>query len=197
MGRSLEVLNGRAAPIWPTGGFTLIEMMVVIAIVAIFLTIGVPSFNDFISDQRVRTAASDLYGDLAYARAEAIKTSKRVIVERTSANWRDGWRIYVDLNDNASFDAATDTLLKVFDGFGTSRVQTCSGVADFASQIIFRPDGRVVRATAATANDGITISDNRGDTDPTNDKIRSLLFGLTGRISVLKQNGGTNEGVAC
>ena len=197
MGRSLEVLNGRAAPIWPTGGFTLIEMMVVIAIVAIFLTIGVPSFNDFISDQRVRTAASDLYGDLAYARAEAIKTSKRVIVERTSANWRDGWRIYVDLNDNASFDAATDTLLKVFDGFGTSRVQTCSGVADFASQIIFRPDGRVVRATPATANDGITISDNRGDTDPTNDKIRSLLFGLTGRISVLKQNGGTNGGVAC
>ena len=196
MGRSLEVLSGRTARIRSAEGFTLIEMMVVISIIAILLMIGVPSFNDFVADQRVRTAASDLYGDLAFARAEAIKDSKRVIVERTSTNWRDGWRIYVDADDSVSFNAG-DTLLKVFDGFGTSRVQTCSGVADFADRIIFRPDGRVVRATAASANDGITISDNLGSTDVSKHKIRSLLFGLTGRVSVLKQNGGTNGGVAC
>ena len=56
--------------------------------------------SEFVADQRVRTVASDIVGEIAFARAKAIEQSRRVYIERTGgAQWNNGWRIYVDLNE--------------------------------------------------------------------------------------------------
>ena len=68
------------------------------------------------------------------------------------------------------------------------RLRICSNVADFATNLIFRPDGRVVRTIAATANDGLYIVDEMGDADVTNNKTRGLLFGTSGRVTIMKFN---------
>jgi Tfp pilus assembly protein FimT len=138
----------------------------------------------------VRTTASDIVAEIAFARAKAIETSRRVYIERTGLLWSNGWRIYADLNNSGTFDAGEE--LKRFDGLpptGTMYVCAVATAPDFATNMIFRPDGRVLRTTAVGANDGIYIVDTMGDAVLANNKIRGLLFGLSGRVTVVKMNG--------
>jgi type IV fimbrial biogenesis protein FimT len=74
-------------------GFTLIELMVVVAIAAVLLAIGVPSFKSFIEGQRVKTAASDFATAAVFARSEAIKRNAEVGVVAATTGWKDGWSI--------------------------------------------------------------------------------------------------------
>ncbi len=171
-------------------GFTLIEIMVVVTIIALMLVIGVPAMSEFVADQRVRTVASDITSEIALARAKAIETSRRVYMQKLGVNWNNGWRLYADINDNATYDAGVDLELKRFDGFTTGTIYVCtSPVGAFTTQIVFRPDGRVMRTGAVTASDGIYVVDTMGDGNPTNDKIRGVIFGFSGRTTVIKLNG--------
>ena len=173
------------------GGFTLIELMTVVAIAAILLTLGVPAMSEFVADQRVRTTASDIVAEIAFARAKAIENSRPVYIEKTGALWSNGWRIYVDLD--RSGDMGLGEELKRFDGFPpTGTMYLCivtNGATDPTANLIFRPDGRLVR-NAAQPNDGIYVVDTMGDTGSSaRNKIRGLLFGLSGRVTTVKMNG--------
>ena len=171
-------------------GFTLLEIMVTFTIIALLLVIGVPAMGEFVADQRVRTVASDITSEIALARAKAIETSRRVYMEKLGVNWNNGWRLYADNNDNGVYDAGVDLELKRFEGFSSGSIYVCTfPVGAFLNQIAFRPDGRIVRAGALSANDGIYIIDTMGDGTASNDKIRGVQFGLSGRTTVLKLNG--------
>ncbi len=181
------------------GGFTLIEMMVTLAIFAVILLFGVPSLAPFVADQRVRIAISDIHHDLIFARMDALGNSRRIIVEATNPpSWKRGWVICVDNNPtNDMCDLAAEEVLKITQELPGDRLRMCSNVADFAQRIVFRPDGRIVRASPVTDLDQVTVHDDMGDSDPANDKIRSVFFGASGRMTVIEQNGGTNGGGAC
>jgi prepilin-type N-terminal cleavage/methylation domain-containing protein len=174
---------------WAAYGFTLIELMVVLVIVAILVVVGVPMITEFIADQRVRTVTSDIVADIAFARAKAVEQSRRVYMERTGATWANGWRIFVDLNDSNSYDANEE--VKIFNGYPAGSMYLCSTVADFANNVIFRPDGRVVRSAvpAPGANDGIYVVDLMNDGVLANNKIRGILFGTSGRATTVLLNG--------
>lgn len=171
-------------------GFTLIELMIVLVIAAILITVGAPALGEFVADQRVRTVTSDIAGEIAFARAKAIEHSRRVFIEKTGVTWSNGWRIFVDLDNSLTFTAG-DEVLKVFDGFTPSNLYVCSTVVDFANELIFRPDGRVSRPDGAviTPNDGLYVVDTMGDGVQANNKIRGLLFGVSGRATVVRLNG--------
>ena len=171
----------------PACGFTLIELATVMLIVAVLATIGVPMLSEFVADQRVRTTASDIVAEMAFARSKAVEQSRRVYMERTGLLWNNGWRIYVDLNNNGAYNAGEE--LKVFNGFPTGNMYVCSTVTDFATNLIFRPDGRVARTTVPAANDGIYVVDTLGDAVLTNNKIRAILFGASGRANVIRMDG--------
>lgn len=74
-------------------GFTLIEAMVVIAVVAVIMAIAAPSFREFVLSQQLRAAASDLHGDLLRARSEAVKRNEGITVSRIGSSWSNGWRV--------------------------------------------------------------------------------------------------------
>ena len=77
------------------GGFTLIEMLVTITILAILLAIAVPSMNALIRDQRVKAATLDVYASFAFARSEAIKRNASVMITPNSTDWGNGWQVQV------------------------------------------------------------------------------------------------------
>ena len=81
------------------GGFTLTELMTVVAIVAILAAIAAPNMGAMIRTQRVKTASFDVYASLTLARSEAVKRNVSVTVTPAGATWADGWTI-TDANGN-------------------------------------------------------------------------------------------------
>lgn len=72
-------------------GFTLIEVMIVVAIMAVLVSLAAPSFVRLIADQRAKSAASNLYLALTVARSEAIKHNANVTLAPKSGAWANGW----------------------------------------------------------------------------------------------------------
>jgi type IV fimbrial biogenesis protein FimT len=85
-----------------TRGFTLIELMVTIAILAIAISLAAPSFSSMLRDNRIATISSELQAALQFARSEAIKRRLNVVVCRRNAlgtacengtDWGAGWLV--------------------------------------------------------------------------------------------------------
>jgi type IV fimbrial biogenesis protein FimT len=109
-----------------SAGFTITEMLVVVAIMGILAAIATPFMGDMIRRQRIKTAAFDVFSSLAFARSEAIKRNTTVTITPTGGNWSEGWRI-VDSNNNilrqqSGWDSLTATgpASVVFAGSGRS-----------------------------------------------------------------------------
>lgn len=72
-------------------GFTLIELMVTVAMLAILAALATPSFRQFVEAQRLRDASFGLVSDLTLARSEAIKRGGNVAITPVGGNWTQGW----------------------------------------------------------------------------------------------------------
>ena len=106
-------------------GFTAIELMVVVSIVAILAALAGPSFTPLIENWRVRESAEQLQSTLHYARSEAIKRGGRVVIQKipnntngcTSASgtrdWDCGWNVCEDTNNNGACNASEPILQRV------------------------------------------------------------------------------------
>lgn len=84
-------------------GFSLLELMVVVAIMGIIMTVALPSYSEFVRGQRIRSVSFDLYSNLAAGRSEGINrnvsAASRIVLEPASGavcdadscNWGVGW----------------------------------------------------------------------------------------------------------
>lgn len=124
-------------------GFTLIELMVAVAVLAVTLTIGVPSFRETIQTNRMATQANEFVAALALARSEAIKRGTRTTLCKSpdgsnctnGGNWDQGWIVFVDGNNNATADDGTGSILKVYSSLGSSTLSGNTNVANYVSYI--------------------------------------------------------------
>jgi len=93
-------------------GFTLIELIVVIALIAIMMGLAAPSFVRFQRSSELTSATNSLVGSMAAARAEAMKRNRNAFVLPLVADdWRGGWTVFVDMNANNAFDNGVDVLV--------------------------------------------------------------------------------------
>ena len=105
-------------------GFSVTELMVVVAIVAILLGIGIPSYRYVTNSYRMSAEVNGLLGDLQYARAEAIREGQTVTAcvsnNGTSctggANWANGWIVFSDPNSNQTVAAGVLRVQSAFTG---------------------------------------------------------------------------------
>lgn len=120
-----------------THGFTLIELMVTIAVLAIILGIAVPSFTDQIRNNQSLTFGEEFAAALNLARSEAVKRSGFVSI-CASANdqvscgndWTNGWLVFVDSAADGSaapgIDDANNDILRYWDSVGDEMSLTVS-----------------------------------------------------------------------
>lgn len=100
-----------------SAGFTIIELMIVVVLVAIFLVVGVPGFQNLVSDNRLAAQANRLVTSMQLARSEALKTLSPVVVCRSTnqtncsnngaQTWETGWIVFID-DDRDGVVEATD-----------------------------------------------------------------------------------------
>lgn len=171
-------------------GFSLIELMVTLAIAAIVMTLAVPSFASFIQNNRQTTNINDLIAALNFTRAEAL-TQRRIITLCKSADgttcptgagsgdWSQGWIVFADLNDNGTRQAA-EPIIRV--------AGPIKGVASFVgnnnvvNRVTFTPLG--LTTTPGT----ITLCDSRGASH-----ARATLIAFSGRIRLAADT--NNDGI--
>lgn len=111
-------------------GFTLIELMVALAVLAIMMTVAVPNFRDFVLRNRVASSVNELVAHVMLARTEAVKRGRRVTLcpsndqttcLSTFANWGGGWITFVDLDGDRTLESG-DTVLRVYRGNAAVRI---------------------------------------------------------------------------
>lgn len=169
-------------------GFTLIELMIAISIMAIILVVGVPSFQTSIQNNRVTTNANGLVSAIMIARSEAIKrgVDVQILSNSGNANWTTGWTVIADDNNDGVFNSSpvvstcippADCL--VYTNAGLNNGVTLNAVVNNNTLFQFDPRGRL--RTAASNSDTLVMCDNRGFVE----EARAIVIANTGRGRVV------------
>ncbi len=135
-----------------TTGFTLIELMVVVAVLAITLSIAVPGMQRTVSNTRLRAEASRLLSALNLARSEAIARNDLVSVcpssfgsdgiARCSRSYADGWIVFNNRDKDRVVDKDSEEIIRVFSGLPSGYSLTNkAGTIDAYEVISYYPDG--------------------------------------------------------
>jgi type IV fimbrial biogenesis protein FimT len=106
-----------------TGGFTLVELLVTVCIVAVLMTLAVPSLTTLSLSQQVRSSAADLQTTLFFARKEAITRAASVNVVPGGGDWKNGWTVQLADGTVLRREAALNSQLAAMSG-GTITYQS-------------------------------------------------------------------------
>ncbi|MCG6965331.1 MAG: GspH/FimT family pseudopilin [Chromatiaceae bacterium] len=130
-------------------GFTLVELMVTLAMAIILLAVGMPLFSSVVGSNRAAAQVNDLVSALKLARSEAVKRATAVTVCSSddggcgdAGGWTNGWIVYVDANDDGAVDP--DEVLRTWEAL------TAASTVDVSvASVEFGPIGDSPTADAA------------------------------------------------
>ncbi len=172
-------------------GFTLIELMVTLAVLAIVVAMAAPSFNSMIANNRSSGMATELTAALNFARSEAIKRVKPVsicpssdgVACLTGADWPKGWLVFVDkaTSDSAAVDVGT--VLKYWNKLDKKAQISFKKGSTAVAYLRFNSKGMLARSSAADTDVRIFeayVSGCKGDVG------RKITVGIAGLISSSK-----------
>jgi type IV fimbrial biogenesis protein FimT len=184
-------------------GFTLIELFVLMMVVALTLSLGIPAFNAMTATSRMSAAANDLVSSLHAARGEALTRSRSVTLCASSdwdterpdcdptASLLAGWVVFVDADTDGTIDA-TEAVLQAHGPLHDSiRLQPGSrGDHDPPHYLSFRADGFLQDIPGLAAGlDNIQLCDPRGAWDDGNDTAagRWITLSPAGRPALIEK----------
>lgn len=131
----------------PVRGFTLLELIIVLIISMLLITIGIPSFQTLIQNNRLTSVASTIQNQLSFARSQSVGLINYVTVcplESNSCtnNWIKGIDIFIDANQSKTYDSG-EVLLKSADAFNSQDTLVFP-----AASITYTPDGQITGSSA-------------------------------------------------
>ncbi len=162
-------------------GFTLVELMITLAILAILLGLAMPAVNDFAIKQRVSSQANEMMLSLAFARSEAVKLSQDVrVIPRTgtASGWSDGWCVGPA---NIGNDCNHADVIRVFTG--TTGVSITSSNISNPPVLTFSRNGTTAANQAVNAALNVTSPKLK----PAGDTARCIRVTPLGRAEITKK----------
>lgn len=92
-------------------GFTLIELMVALVVLAVLLGLAIPGFGSMIDQQRMSTGLNNLGLGLSVTREEAVRMNRTLTLAPVGGDWNNGWVIFID-KDHDGAPGAGDKVLR-------------------------------------------------------------------------------------
>jgi len=175
-------------------GFTMIEMLMTIAIAAILMGLAIPSFRYITNANRIASELNGLLGDLQLARVEAIKEGRTVTVCQSSdglnctnsTDWKSGWIVFSDPINVGFYDAGETYIRKQKPFTGSDTFVASNNVW----AITFNREGYAVGMANGTL---LTLHDSTGNIAWT----RCLSINLSGQMTSQLQGVTDPNGVTC
>lgn len=148
-------------------GFTLLELLTVLAITSVVFGFGVPTFNGVLKEQRLVGEANRLVAGLRLVRAEAARRGRPVSICPTTdgkrcsqgSDWSGGWLVFEDAGGSGGLDPG-EPLIHAEDPVHHGVSIHADG--DFADHVTFLPNGRLAQALAAKPDSAFRVCDSRG-----------------------------------
>lgn len=164
-------------------GFSLIEVMIVIAVLAILIGIALPSFRAAIQNNRITAQANELVTAFHLARSEALKRNRPVVLcasnngSACAGGWANGWIV---AEDNAAPGTAPPSLAAVIRTWQAPEGGTTIAETDGVTIFRFLPRGEMDAniGIAFPASIAMTIPDCRGE------QARNIFINRAGRVTV-------------
>ncbi|MGR8919703.1 MAG: GspH/FimT family pseudopilin [Gammaproteobacteria bacterium] len=166
-----------------SSGFTIIEMMMSVALVATLSAIAVPSLGEFAKNASMRGQALELVSSISLARTEALKRGSRVILCRSGdpeaaapacggndRDWSTGWLVFAVEDADNDFDIGTDILLDI--GLPAPPQVSVRSNGSGNNYLVFNADGTLDESSAVR----YAVCDDRGEGFG-----REVQIGLVGR----------------
>lgn len=179
-------------------GFTLIELMVVLAVATVLLTIGIPSFRSLIANQRASTSINEVLASFRLARSEAIKTARSVTVCKSedgatcddAVEWEAGWIVFLNTGPGTpdTVDPG-DQIIRVNSGLPGGL--TLRPIGDVDTFLSYRPTGSA-GTTAQNLSGTLTLCDPREIAD-----TRALNISVSGSTNVSYDAAFDGSALAC
>lgn len=170
----------------PAIGFTLIELMVTLAIGAVLMMIAAPSFVGFQRNSEMTSATNSLLAAANAARAEAMKTGMNAFVVPigNASSWSDGWIVFVDRNRDNTYTATADTTIMEQPAMPSYLTITGTGNAAVtpASYIMFDSSGYAKSYGTGVANLTLSIVRNDVPSAQASAETRRIVVARTGRV---------------
>jgi type IV fimbrial biogenesis protein FimT len=105
-------------------GFTLIELLATLSVLVILTSLAAASMSSTVNNNRIYATQTEFLASLALARSEAARRGVPVVLSATAPvtgnAFAGGWRVWVDLDGNGSFDSATEPVLRTHESIPSS-----------------------------------------------------------------------------
>ncbi len=143
-------------------GFTLIELIVTLSIVAIISSIALPAFETTIQKNQQSSQTKDIFSSFQVARSEAIKRGQIAVICASDSgtscspteDWDAGWIAFIDNDLDNIYDSGGDVLISVTEGLDGG--YTLIGSTDIEQMFRFAENGNAIETGT------ITLCDSRG-----------------------------------
>lgn len=173
-------------------GFTLIELVVTIAIAAVLAALAVPSFIQYQRNSELTSLTNSLLAAVNAAKGEAMKTGKNAFVIPKGTGWNSGWIVYVDMNRDNSYTEGTDIAVQTQDALkGYFSITGNSIAAGSTPYIKFDNSGYSVDTGAAPVALSLTIARTDAPSTSALEETRRVVVARTGRVRTCKPSTDT------
>lgn len=168
-------------------GFTLIELIVTIALVAILMAVAVPNLMTFQRNSQLTTFANNMLATINMAKSEAMKRGRDIVIAPlVGSNWKTGMIVFIDTNNDRTYQSGTDDLILENSTSAPDYLTVTPNNAPNASPPYIRFDAQGYPKPAGSDLRNFAFSIVRNDVTGSGaiQQTRYLLVAITGRARV-------------